>query len=75
MTAHDTAPALVKEHEAARVLGLSVKTLRRWRWAGRPPTFVKIGSAVRYDVRVLADLVESCRRASTSDSDPARKNR
>ncbi len=67
MTAHDTAPALVKEHEAARVLGLSVKTLRRWRWAGKPPRFLKIGSAVRYDPAELAAFIEAARRTSTTD--------
>ncbi len=67
MTAHNTAPALVKEHEAARVLGLSVKTLRRWRWAGKPPRFLKIGAAVRYDPAELAAFIEAARRTSTSD--------
>ena len=47
MATRSSPPALVNEHEAARLLGLSVKTLRRWRWAGRGPNFVKIGSAVR----------------------------
>ncbi len=58
---------LVNEHEAARILGLSVKTLRRWRWAGKPPHFVKIGSAVRYEPATLRALVDAGRRISTSD--------
>ena len=41
---------LLNEHEAAQVLGLKVATLRRWRWAGKPPRFLKIGAAVRYDL-------------------------
>ncbi len=68
MTTSNTAPALVKEHEAARILGLSVKTLRRWRWAGKPPHFLKIGSAVRYDPQVLAEFIEAARRTSTTDT-------
>ena len=59
---------LVNEVQAARMLGLSVKTLRRWRWAGKPPSFVKIGSAVRYDPEVLRDLIDAGRRNSTSDT-------
>ena len=55
--------ALIDEHEAARMLGLSVKTLRRWRWAGRPPHFFKIGSAVRYDPEALLDFIEMWRSA------------
>ena len=58
---------LVNEHEAARRLGLSVKTLRRWRWAGRPPAFIKIGRAVRYDPAVIEGLIAAGRRVSTSD--------
>ncbi len=60
--------ALVNEHEAARILGLSVKTLRRWRWAGRPPGFLKIGAAVRYDPTELAAFIEAVRRTSTTDT-------
>jgi hypothetical protein len=33
---------------AAEVLGLSEKTLSRWRWAGKGPPYRKFGSSVRY---------------------------
>ncbi len=59
---------LLNEHEAAYALGLKVATLRRWRWAGKPPRFLKIGSAVRYDPDELADFLEAARRTSTTDS-------
>lgn len=62
---------LVGETEAARVLSLSVKTLRRWRWAGKGPRFLKIGAAVRYDPADLASFMVSARRISTSDSGSA----
>jgi hypothetical protein len=39
---------LVDEHETAARLGLTVATLRRWRWARRGLPWVKVGSAVRY---------------------------
>ena len=61
---------LVNEHEAARLLGLSVKTLRRWRWAGKGPNFVKIGSAVRYEPSELSAVITAGRRKSTSDPGP-----
>ena len=57
---------LVNETEAARILGLSAKTLRRWRWAGKPPQFYKIGDAVRYDPKELRDFIEAGRRTKTS---------
>ena len=58
---------LLHETEAAKILSVKVSTLRRWRWAGKPPRFLKIGSAVRYDPDELADLIEAARRTSTSD--------
>ena len=70
MSSQDIHSALVNEAEAARMLGLSVKTLRRWRWAGRPPRFVKVGAAVRYDPADLEAFIEAGRRTSTSDPGP-----
>ena len=65
------AHGLVNEHQAAQVLGLSVKTLRRWRWSGRPPRFVKLGGAVRYDPADLAAFIKAARRTSTTDTGKA----
>jgi hypothetical protein len=70
MTAFDTTPPLMKEGEAATVLAIEVTTLRRWRWAGTGPRFVKIGAAVRYDPADLAAFIEAGRRRSTSDTEP-----
>jgi len=36
------------DREAARLLGLSVATLRAWRLRHRGPRFVRFGRAVRY---------------------------
>ena len=58
---------LMNEHEAAAILDLKPTTLRRWRWAGRGPPFIKIGGAVRYDRADIEALVRSGRRTSTSD--------
>ena len=58
---------LLNEHQAAAILGIKVATLRRWRWAGKPPRFIKIGSAVRYDPVDLQNLIDAGRRISTSD--------
>ena len=63
-------PALVNEAEAAHMLSLSVKTLRRWRWAGKGPRFLKLGAAVRYDSADLTAFIEAGRRNSTSDPGP-----
>ena len=68
MYREDTTPALVNEIEAARILDLSVKTLRRWRWAGKGPTFRKIGAAVRYHPADLDAFIEAGRRQATSET-------
>ncbi|MCA9773526.1 MAG: helix-turn-helix domain-containing protein, partial [Myxococcales bacterium] len=60
---------LLNEHEAATFLGgVSIKTLQRWRWAGRGPAFVKIGALVRYERDVLERFIVDGRRTSTSQT-------
>jgi hypothetical protein len=56
------------EAEAALVLGTSIATLRRWRWVGKGPRFMKIGACVRYDIHVLRAFKASSERRSTSDT-------
>lgn len=42
------------EKEAAEYLGLKASTLRRWRWAGIGPKFLKVGRrSVRYQFQEL----------------------
>jgi predicted site-specific integrase-resolvase len=66
MTDPTRTPALVNETEAARRLGISVKTMRRWRWAGQGPVFTKLGGAVRYSLSDLEAFVAAGRRQSTA---------
>ena len=70
MTTENARCVLVNETAAATILALSVKTLRRWRWAGKGPRFLKLGAAVRYDQGDLAAFIEAGRRTSTSALDP-----
>jgi hypothetical protein len=58
---------LLQETEVAKILSVKVSTLRRWRWAGEGPQFIKIGAAVRYDPQVLKDYLAGQIRTSTSD--------
>ncbi len=67
MTKHDhLQPRMLKEREAAELLAMEVTTLRRWRWAGKGPRFLKIGGAVRYDLADLETFIVASRRHSTS---------
>jgi predicted DNA-binding transcriptional regulator AlpA len=43
-----TLETLLNEHDVARVTGLSVASVRRWRLLRQGPKYLKIGSAVRY---------------------------
>lgn len=54
-----TAPHLLREIDAAAYLGLAPKTLARWRWAGKGPTFHKLGTAVRYSMGELDAFVSN----------------
>ena len=54
----NSSPLLTQE-EAARFLALSPKTLARWRWAGRGPEFVKLGSSVRYQPEALHEFIST----------------
>jgi hypothetical protein len=62
---------LLNERQASDFLCLKVSTLRRWRWSGCGPEFVKIGAAVRYDPAVLRAFIAAGRRRSTSDTGEA----
>jgi predicted DNA-binding transcriptional regulator AlpA len=63
----ETAARYVRTHEAARVLGISPRTLEKYRCHGNGPTFRKLGGRVVYaidDIEAWADQA-ACR--STSD--------
>jgi predicted DNA-binding transcriptional regulator AlpA len=44
---------LLNEHDVARITGLSVASVRRWRLFRQGPRYLKIGAAVRYRAEEL----------------------
>jgi predicted DNA-binding transcriptional regulator AlpA len=58
-TVNNIPSTLLNEHDVARITGLSVATIRRWRLLRQGPRFIKVsGSAVRYraeDVKAYLD--------------------
>ncbi|MCH9053035.1 MAG: helix-turn-helix domain-containing protein [Proteobacteria bacterium] len=58
---------LLHETEVAKILSMKVATLRRWRWSGDGPRFIKVGAAVRYDPQTLKDYLAERERSSTYD--------
>lgn len=57
---------LLNEHQASEVVGFKVATLRKRRWQGLPPRFLKVGSKVFYDQNDIQNYLDSCVRESTS---------
>lgn len=53
----------MNETDAANLLGLQQKTLRRWRWAGKGPAFHRLGGAVRYHPDDLQKFLDQSRVA------------
>ncbi len=64
--------------EAARLVGLSPRTLEKHRTYGTGPTYRKLGGRILYAVEDLQNWIDRALRSSTSDSGqgtvfPARK--
>jgi predicted DNA-binding transcriptional regulator AlpA len=57
--ANNTLEELLDEHDVARITGLSVASVRRWRLLRQGPKYRKFGSAVRYRPADLAAWIES----------------
>ncbi len=63
------APLLIGEQTAAEMLGLSVKTLQKWRNQQCGPPYIKLEAAVRYRVSDLERFVASGLRGAPVDDD------
>jgi predicted DNA-binding transcriptional regulator AlpA len=51
--------SLLNEHDVARITGLSVSSVRRWRLIRQGPKYLKIGAAVRYKPEDVSAWLES----------------
>lgn len=60
-------PRLLRTQEAARFLGISIRTLEKHRTYGTGPTYRKVGGRVLYTVEDLQDWTAQGARKSTSD--------
>jgi predicted DNA-binding transcriptional regulator AlpA len=50
---------LLNEHDVARITGLSVASVRRWRLLRQGPKYIKIGAAVRYKPEDVSAWLET----------------
>jgi len=51
--------SLLNERDVARITGLSVASVRRWRVLRKGPEYIKIGASVRYTPESLAAWLKS----------------
>lgn len=58
-TANNALDNLLNEYDVARITGLSVASVRRWRLLRQGPKYVKIGAAVRYRIEDLRGWLET----------------
>jgi predicted DNA-binding transcriptional regulator AlpA len=49
----------LNEHDVARITGMSIASVRRWRLLRQGPQFLKIGSAVRYRSEDISNWLDS----------------
>lgn len=45
---HNAINPLLNEHDVARITGLSLASVRRWRLLRQGPKYLKLGASVRY---------------------------
>lgn len=61
-------PQLITSSDAAILLCISPATLRKWRWEGKGPKFIKVGRKVAYRDSDLNTFIDGQVRRSTSDT-------
>ena len=59
---------LLNEMQTSQMIGIKPATLRKWRWEGKEPQFLKVGRRVYYRRDDLTAFLESSIRKSTSDT-------
>ena len=58
-TTNNSLETLLNEHDVARITGLSVASVRRWRLLKQGPRYLKLGAAVRYKAEDISAWLES----------------
>ena len=58
-TIHNAIENLLGEYDVARITGLSVASVRRWRLLRKGPKYLKIGAAVRYKTEDISAWIAS----------------
>ena len=67
-------PNLINEMKLSEILGVSSNTLRKWRWEGKGPQFIKLGSKVAYRQADVDKYIEGNLFSSTTECDEAKND-
>lgn len=59
---------LLNEHELAKILGITVHTIRSWRLSGSPIPFRRIGRSIRYAPSDITAYIEAAKANSTTEA-------
>lgn len=54
----DSVPELVTTKEAAKILGRSPATMKRWRYLGIGPAWIEISGRVSYERKTLLEFIQ-----------------
>lgn len=65
---NSTSTLVVREREAANLLGVSVAALQRWRHERRGPPFIRLGRCIGYQVSDLESYI-GANRVETKQSE------
>lgn len=66
---HNLSPAsLLTERDASVLLKIPMATLRRWRWAGAGPRFLKLGGHVRYRRGDIEEFIAAGERGGATEA-------
>ncbi len=57
----------INEFQLSEMIGIKAPTLRKWRWEGKGPKFVKFGHRVMYNMKDVESYIEAQTRRSTVD--------
>lgn len=62
--------SILDELQVAKMIGVSVRTVRGWRRSGKGPRFTKIGRIVRYAKQRVYDWLAERECSSNDDAKP-----